>query len=241
MAAKEYFASSRSDLVFQVENRRQQRPRTAPESGEDRMFNMMERSLHMASNPKGNREQDGMFFKNLSAHESFLKKGQNTPGFLQTALPYTLMQGTVLPAVLLSEIDSQLPGPITAKITQSIFDSKTGKFLLVPQGSQLIGEYSSTVSNGQSRAQVVWERLIFPNTDSIQLGRMIGIDSKGASGHTGEVNNHYDKMLFGVLTTRIVNVRNPPASGNAGCCAGIVQKHPSSRPIQTYPTPFPPC
>jgi type IV secretory pathway VirB10-like protein len=107
------------------------------------------------------------------------------------ASPYTVMAGSVLPAVLVSGVDSDLPGPIVAQASENIFDSATGKYLLIPQGSRLIGAYGSASAYGQQRVQIAWRRLIFPNASSMDLPQMPGADQDGYAGFTDEVNHHY--------------------------------------------------
>ena len=107
------------------------------------------------------------------------------------ASPYTVMAGSVVPAVLISGINSDMPGPILAQVSQNVFDSATGKSLLVPQGSRLIGVYQAASSYGQQRVQIAWQRLIFPDTSSMELPRMPGADQAGFAGFNDEVDNHY--------------------------------------------------
>ena len=107
------------------------------------------------------------------------------------ASPFTVMAGSVIPAVLVSGINSDLPGPILAQVSENVFDSKTGKSLLIPQGSRLIGAYRNASAYGQQRVQIAWRRLIFPNTASMDLPQMPGADQSGYAGFTDEVNNHY--------------------------------------------------
>ncbi|MGH7841409.1 MAG: TrbI/VirB10 family protein [Candidatus Binataceae bacterium] len=107
------------------------------------------------------------------------------------ASAFTVMTGSVIPAVLVSGINSDLPGPILAQVSQNVFDSATGKYLLVPQGSRLIGVYQNASAYGQQRVEIAWQRLIFPNTSSMTLPQMPGADQGGYSGFTDEVNNHY--------------------------------------------------
>jgi type IV secretory pathway VirB10-like protein len=107
------------------------------------------------------------------------------------ASPYTVMAGNVIPAVLVSGINSDLPGPILAQVSENVFDSATGKSLLIPQGSRLIGVYRSATGLGQQRVQIAWQRLIFPNTASMDLPQMPGMDQAGYSGFSDKVNNHY--------------------------------------------------
>lgn len=104
---------------------------------------------------------------------------------------YELKRGSVIPATLISGINSDLPGRITAQVSQNVYDSSTGHVLLVPQGTKLFGRYDSKVSFGQSRALVVWTDIIFPNGSTLQIGGMAGTDSEGYGGFTDKVDNHY--------------------------------------------------
>ncbi len=107
------------------------------------------------------------------------------------ASPYTVMAGSVIPAVLIGGINSDLPGPVLAQVSENVFDSATGKSLLIPQGSRLIGAYRNASAWGQQRVQIAWQRLIFPNTASMDLPQMPGTDQGGYAGFADQVNNHY--------------------------------------------------
>ena len=107
------------------------------------------------------------------------------------ASPYTVMAGSVIPAVLIGGINSDLPGPVLAQVSENVFDSATGKSLLIPQGSRLIGAYRNASAWGQQRVQIAWQRLIFPNTASMDLPQMPGTDQGGYTGFSDQVNNHY--------------------------------------------------
>jgi len=111
------------------------------------------------------------------------------------ASPYTVMAGGVIPAVLVSGINSDLPGPILAQVSQNVYDTASGHALLIPQGSRLIGNYHSSASYGQSRVQISWDRLIFPNTSSMDIPSMPGTDQAGYAGFRDEVNNHYTRTF----------------------------------------------
>src|SRR6185312_2692340 len=106
------------------------------------------------------------------------------------ASPFVIQAGTIIPAALITGIRSDLPGQITAQVTESIFDSPTGRIKLVPQGARLIGVYDSQVAFGQTRVLLVWTRLIMPNGRSIVLERQQGADVGGYSGLEDEVDNH---------------------------------------------------
>jgi type IV secretion system protein VirB10 len=116
--------------------------------------------------------------------------------------PYVVQAGAVIPAALITGIRSDLPGQITAQVTEPVYDSPTGKYLLIPQGARLIGQYDSSVAFGQNRLLLVWTRLIMPNGASIVLERLPGADTGGYAGLEDQVDNHWG-MLFkaAVLST----------------------------------------
>ncbi|BEV44532.1 Type IV secretion system protein virB10 OS=Afipia felis OX=1035 GN=BN961_00049 PE=3 SV=1 [Afipia felis] len=107
------------------------------------------------------------------------------------ASPYVLQAGAVISAALITGIRSDLPGQITAQVTEHIYDSPTGRILLVPQGTRIIGEYSNDVGFGQRRVLLVWNRLILPNGRSIVLERQPGADTQGYAGLEDGVDYHW--------------------------------------------------
>jgi type IV secretion system protein VirB10 len=118
------------------------------------------------------------------------------------ASPYILQAGSVIPAALITGIRSDLPGQITAQVTQNVYDSPTGALLLIPQGSRLIGEYDAGVTFGQRRVLLVWNRLILPNGRSIVLERQRGADASGYAGLEDGVDYHWwDLMKAAGLST----------------------------------------
>jgi type IV secretion system protein VirB10 len=126
---------------------------------------------------------------------------------LQTkASPYVVQAGTVIPAALITGIRSDLPGQITAQVTEAVYDSPTGKYLLIPQGAKLIGQYDSSVAFGQSRLLLVWTRLIMPDGTSIVLERQPGADTGGYAGLEDEVDNHWDKLFEGAVLSTLLSV-----------------------------------
>ncbi|WP_217498151.1 MULTISPECIES: TrbI/VirB10 family protein [Sphingomonadales] len=110
------------------------------------------------------------------------------------ASPYVLQAGAVISAALLTGIRSDLPGQITAQVTENIYDSPTGRVLLVPQGTRVVGQYDNNVQFGQSRVLLVWNRLIFPNGRSIVLERQPGADSEGFAGLQDGVDYHWFEL-----------------------------------------------
>lgn len=109
--------------------------------------------------------------------------------------PYELRAGFIVPAMLISGINSDLPGQIVAQVSQDVFDTATGKWRLIPQGSRLVGQYSSDVVYGQSRVLVAWQRIVFPDGKAMDIGSMPGADSAGYAGLRDQVNNHYLRLF----------------------------------------------
>ena len=105
--------------------------------------------------------------------------------------PYTVTAGNVIPAVLVSGIDSDLPGPIIGQVRENVFDTASGHYLLIPQGSKLLGAYQNASSYGQQRVQIAWQRVIFPNTSSVEIAGMPGADQSGYTGFSDQIDNHY--------------------------------------------------
>ncbi|MGL3821296.1 TrbI/VirB10 family protein [Sphingopyxis sp. R3-92] len=120
--------------------------------------------------------------------------------------PYMLQSGTVIPAALITGIRSDLPGQITAQVTQSVYDSQTGRILLIPQGSRLIGEYDSEITAGQSRVLLAWDRLILPDGRSITLERQPGADASGFAGLQDSVNRHWGNLFKAAAISTILGI-----------------------------------
>ena len=127
--------------------------------------------------------------------------------------PYTLLAGTVIPGVMLSGINSDLPGQLLGQVSQNVFDSVSGKYLLVPQGTRVLGSYDSRIVYGQERVLVVWTRLVFPNGDSISLEGMPGVDLSGYAGLSDQVDNHYLRLLSGVVFSSLLGAAAQVAEG----------------------------
>ena len=113
--------------------------------------------------------------------------------------PYVLQAGFVIPATLISGINSSLPGQIMAQVSQNIYDSPIGRWRLIPQGSRLVGTYSSEVEFGQARVLVAWQRIIFPDGKTMDMGAMPGADGVGRAGFEDQVNNHYMRIFGSAL------------------------------------------
>ena len=113
--------------------------------------------------------------------------------------PYILRTGWVIPALLLTAMESELPGTITAQVSQDVYDSGTGNYLLIPQGSRLVGEYANAIQYGQARIFVAWQRIIYPDNSALDIGAMPGADEQGEAGFSDQVNNHFVRLFGSAL------------------------------------------
>ena len=122
------------------------------------------------------------------------------------ASPYVVQAGSIIPAALITGVRSDLPGQITAQVTANVYDSITGRTLLIPQGARLIGEYDSEIAAGQTRVLLAWDRLILPNGRSIVLERQPGADVAGFAGLQDLVNRHWGNLLKAAAISTLLGV-----------------------------------
>ena len=120
--------------------------------------------------------------------------------------PYVLQTGSIISAALITGLRSDLPGQITAQVTENVYDTPTGRTLLIPQGARLVGEYDSQVTFGQERVLLAWTRLILPNGKAIALERQPGADAAGYAGLQDQVNNHWGKLFQAAMLSTILSV-----------------------------------
>ncbi|MDT9600397.1 TraB/TrbI/VirB10 family type IV secretion system protein [Sphingosinicella rhizophila] len=137
---------------------------------------------------------------------------------------YVLQAGSIIPAALVTGLRSDLPGQVTAQVTSPVYDSPTGRHLLVPQGSRLIGQYDAEVGLGQERVLLVWNRLIFPDGRSIVLERQPGADAEGYAGLQDRVNHHWGRLLRAGLLSTLLGVGAELGSGSDGDIARAIRE-----------------
>jgi type IV secretory pathway VirB10-like protein len=116
---------------------------------------------------------------------------------------YEVKMGWDIPAILEQGINSDLPGEVKALVRSNVYDTATGKYLLIPQGSRMVGVYDSQISYGQNRLQVIWSRIIYPDGSSINLDEMMGQDIQGMAGFHDQVDNHYKRLVGLALLTSV--------------------------------------
>ena len=142
--------------------------------------------------------------------EAFLKGGstetRNSGNLQMPASPHQVMAGTVIPAALVTGLRSDLPGDVIATVTEPVYDTATGRHLLIPQGSRILGRYSSQVSYGQSRLQMVWNRIVLPDTSSLSLDNLVGTDPAGRAGLEDGVDWHWGRVAAGAALTTLLGV-----------------------------------
>jgi type IV secretory pathway VirB10-like protein len=176
-------------------------PRSPAPENETLIARPVQSDARTGSQPAGTSEYE---LQNMQEHkESFAdaprtrKNGEYLPNTrTQPVSEFEIKAGWEIPAVLEQGLNSDLPGELKALVTSNVFDTATGVYLLIPQGSRLIGKYDSRISYGQDGVQVAWNRVIFPDASSLDLDGMVGLDSHGNSGLRDQVDRHY-KRLFG--------------------------------------------
>lgn len=164
-------------------------PAASPAVAEQRAPDRERVSADSDYDPAADRDKEA-FFERANKDTSWQLAQQRTEG-----MPYEIKTGAVIPAVMVTGINSDLPGNMIAQVARNVYDSATGRFLLIPQGAKLYGVYDSRVIYGQERVLIAWNRLIFPDGSSITLGAMPGADMGGMAGFQDRVNNHYWRIF----------------------------------------------
>jgi type IV secretion system protein VirB10 len=118
--------------------------------------------------------------------------------------PFELRAGFVIPGVMITGVSSELPGQIEAQVAQNVYDTATGGYLLIPQGSRLVGSYQSNAAYGQARVLIAWQRVVFPDGKALDIGAMPGADSAGYAGFTDQVNNHYARIFGSAVMLSLI-------------------------------------
>ncbi|WP_084399026.1 TrbI/VirB10 family protein [Henriciella aquimarina] len=139
----------------------------------------------------------------------------NEYGVQEPVSPYQVMTGTLIPASLVTGINSDLPGVIVAQVTQPVYDTVTGQHLLIPQGSRLIGRYQSEVSFGQDRALVTWDRIIFPDGTSVVISAP-GADVQGYAGLSDRTDHHWGRVFAAAGLATILGIGSELGAGDEG-------------------------
>jgi len=201
--------AARVSHLFASTNGREVRPPAAAAQGSDRNASSIS-----ATNSDEGSAQSGQDRKLAFVNASVDRRTVSPDRVTRPASPYIVQAGTVIPGALITGIRSDLPGQITAQVTENVFDSPTGRLLLIPQGARLIGVYDSQVAFGQSRVLLVWTRLIMPNGRSIVIERQPGADAAGYAGLEDEVDNHWGELLKAAALSTLLAVGTELGAGS---------------------------
>jgi type IV secretory pathway VirB10-like protein len=172
--------------------------------------------------------RDDVVDQNQQDHkQSFINHTSDPKIYSSAALqtprsPYQIMAGTIIPAALVTGINSDLPGEIIATVTQNVYDTVTGRYLLLPQGSRLLGQYDSQVTYGQRRVLLVWTRILMPDGSSMVLERLPGVDMAGYSGVEDGVNWHWGQIFVGAVLTTLLGVNAQLVAANTNTNSGSI-------------------
>lgn len=193
-----------SALLVQTAGRDAHDSGAMPTSGETTVAPSASASRHLALDPAEdpNDQQNKADFVGARVSDT----GVNPHALTPPVSPYMLSAGSVIAASLITGLRSDLPGMVTAQVTENVFDSATGRILLIPQGARLIGSYDSAVAFGQSRALVVWQRIIMPDGSSIALDNAPASDPAGYVGLADKVDSHSWSLVKGAAISTLLGV-----------------------------------
>ncbi|MFC7293000.1 TrbI/VirB10 family protein [Hirschia litorea] len=196
--------ASKAPIFFQLQSKSSKTSSTTSPLSSQHQAMLDTRSELMAlaksSMPQAGSALKGQYNSNLQEEKSAFADAPprsdiyNRHNLEVPASPYQIMAGTLIPASLVTGINSDLPGTIIAQITQPVYDTATGHHILIPQGARLLGRYQSSVSFGQNRALVIWNRILFPDGHSIIISAP-GADEQGYSGLSDKTDHHWDRVF----------------------------------------------
>lgn len=171
------------------------------------------------SGPKADADRQRAFLDRASDRRTVSSERLGGPVSLNV-----VQAGSIIPAALITGIRSDLPGLVTAQVTQNVYDSPTGRILLIPQGSRLIGEYDADVAFGQSRVLLVWNRLILPDGRSIVLERQPAADPRGFAGLQDGTDYHWGGVFKAALVSTLLGVGSEAGAGNDSDLARAIRR-----------------
>jgi type IV secretion system protein TrbI len=210
--------AAKAPLFFRRANRKEvAAPAAASAAGEHANADVRPNATATAASSNGNQDDKNAFLAHGAGEATRSSHALQTP-----SSPYQVMAGTFISAALITGINSDLPGKVLASVTEPVYDSATGRFLLIPQGSRLLGEYDSQVAAGQRRVLLVWTRIIFPDTSSISLDRLPGVDAAGYAGLEDGVDRHWSQLLAGAALSTMIGIGAELAAPDRGAGQGQV-------------------
>lgn len=194
-------AAVTQDTGEPVETTEQPSAKTQPNHG-------LTRRRYGVTSRRGDANQSALFFSSSNSQgktidaERLIAEALGEKGTSHGTSASSIKAGTLIPASLLTGINSDLPGPAIAQVTQNVYDSATGDHVLIPQGARIIGAYDSGIDFGQRRVFITWSRIINPDGTSIDLANLAAADLSGYAGLTDRIDNHTGELVrAGILST----------------------------------------
>jgi type IV secretion system protein TrbI len=160
-------------------------------------------------------DPNGQAHKASFIHTSVADDPVNPHTLIPAASPWIVSAGSIIAASLITGLNSDLPGEVSAQVTENVYDSPTGRTLLIPQGARLIGRNDNAVSFGQKRILVIWQRLILPDGSSIQLDNWPAADKAGFTGLYDRVDSHSWQVIKGVALSTLLGVGTELSYGSS--------------------------
>jgi type IV secretion system protein VirB10 len=217
--AQQARAAREAGVFFQIANRstasvaaEEMVPSHQPELADSQSASSEANRLSLDPDRDPNYQQHKLDFLNGKAADGIY----NSHALQDPVSPYQVMAGTVIAAALVTGLNSDLPGEVIAQVTENLYDSVTGQTLLIPSGSRLIGSYDHVVAFGQSRALVVWRRIIMPDGSSIEIDNLPATDAAGHAGLEDEVDFHTWRLIKGVALATLLGVGTELSFGSSG-------------------------
>jgi type IV secretion system protein VirB10 len=213
-------ASTTPDIFINTMDREQTQQPVASRASSDNSPNLFEGYKQLAEYQAARDDQSKQIRKEKFLKEAALSNEDNYLHALKKnpISPYEIKAGHIIPAAMVSGINSDLPGQIIAQVRENVYDTANGEYLLIPQGTRLVGTYDSQIAYGQERVLIAWNRLIFPDSSSLDLKAMPGSDIAGYAGFTDKVDHHYFRTFGSAVLMSVISagaqLSQPQVSNN---------------------------
>ncbi len=153
--------------------------------------------------------KNDFFARGGGDEKEYLSQGMHQP-----RSQYEVKAGSIISVLLVTGINSDLPGKVIGMVKENVYDTRSGDYLLIPQGTRVLGKYDSMISYGQKRVQVSWSRMIRPDGSSLIIENMPGVDLAGSAGYKGKVDNHVDRLVGGAVLSSLLSVGATVSQGS---------------------------
>ena len=192
----------------------------SPPAQNQAMINPFLQQMAAAAQAAGGGNGGGASTDPQDQKAAFFEKNRSSAWYVKGSVTaavsdYEVKAGAIIPGVMLTGIKSDLPGQVVGQVRENVYDSQTGQYLLIPQGTKIIGIYDSKIQYGQDRVLLVWTRLIFPNGESLDIENMGATDGAGYSGLHDKTNNHTGRLITGILLGSVATAGATIAAGNS--------------------------